>query len=255
MLRRARDLARQVRGDRPAAHVVAGGDRAERPGVVDEAGQLGVPGRLDRGGEVPGHCVGRVEEPPWGAEVDGRVVAGERARSRLKADSSMVKSTIRRPGSSPTRSSIGRSPVVKCTGSGKSEPMSLPKRAAAGPSWSRTTPVCSWSTRPSSSAMRAIWVTMLAANRSASPGPASFSRGAERFWPQPVRGLRSVAGRGRGRSPPTVLGAPLALGTQVGEQLVVGGDTGGLDGVAPRGPCRIGELVGTQRRTTLSPAD
>ncbi len=55
-----------------------GRDRAERAGVVDEAGRPGEASRLgDRGPEAPDR-VGRVEEPPRRADVHRRVEPGQR---------------------------------------------------------------------------------------------------------------------------------------------------------------------------------
>src|SRR5918995_6947138 len=65
-------LVEAVRGDQfgevaavqPARHVMACGDGAERPGVVDETRRATEPGRLGDGAAVAADGLRRVEEPP-----------------------------------------------------------------------------------------------------------------------------------------------------------------------------------------------
>ena len=61
-----------------AGHVMPGGDRAERPGVVDEARCPREPGRLGHRGEKAPDGVGGVEEPPRHPDVHARVEPGQR---------------------------------------------------------------------------------------------------------------------------------------------------------------------------------
>ena len=58
--------------------VVAGRDRQERAGVVDESGRVGEAGGLGDRPAVAQHSFDAVEEPPRRAEAHGRVVPGQR---------------------------------------------------------------------------------------------------------------------------------------------------------------------------------
>src|SRR2546422_9842475 len=74
----ARHEPREIVRVDAARQIVPGGNRAERAGVIVEAGGLVDPSGL-RGAlaEAP-HAFDRVVEPPGRPEAQGRIVAGER---------------------------------------------------------------------------------------------------------------------------------------------------------------------------------
>jgi hypothetical protein len=72
------DQTGQVGGVHPAGRVVAGRDRGEPPGVVDEPGAPVEPGGLGHRVTEPAHGARGVQEPPRRAQVYRRVEPGQR---------------------------------------------------------------------------------------------------------------------------------------------------------------------------------
>ena len=142
---------RQERRVESAGHVVAGRDRQEGAGVVDEARAAVEAGGLGDGRAEPQHRIGGVEEPPRRADEDARVEPGERrdlARVDRLVDGEQDEVQAAARGRSARAAGAGCAVYVVATG--MSWPVSGPSRSKVALSGCGSTPGWIVMTSPSS---------------------------------------------------------------------------------------------------------